>query len=212
MWPSTETQKWTVCCVWGQWDIFLRLSPFSSIMAEVYSPTTVPNPKSSWFIVPSQHLDKTRFGVKVCEVVSSHHSVWSKILIQYQSITHIRNVFMFQRINVDDGTIVNIYFQLIWLVLMKRLINSVTVSLVWQHIQVLNVCLLVVVFLVNLIIILINKVVWSLTGHPQMFSNQKSPKSSSKVLSWHWSHRARAYRTGLWRHPISTSTTWQWWG
>nr|XP_019966575.1 PREDICTED: CKLF-like MARVEL transmembrane domain-containing protein 6 [Paralichthys olivaceus] len=44
----------------------------SSIMAsEVYSPTTAPNPKSSWCLVPSQHLDKVRFLIKVTEVMFS---------------------------------------------------------------------------------------------------------------------------------------------
>nr|XP_020473078.1 CKLF-like MARVEL transmembrane domain-containing protein 6 [Monopterus albus] len=37
----------------------------------VYSPTTAPNPKSSWCLVPSDHLDKTRFAVKLIEVVLS---------------------------------------------------------------------------------------------------------------------------------------------
>ncbi|CAF94495.1 unnamed protein product [Tetraodon nigroviridis] len=38
---------------------------------EVYSPTTASNPKLSWFLVPSEHLDQTRFGIKLCEVVLS---------------------------------------------------------------------------------------------------------------------------------------------
>lgn len=45
----------------------------SFIMAsQVYSPTTAPNPKDSWFMVPSDNLDKIRFGIKVVEVVSSN--------------------------------------------------------------------------------------------------------------------------------------------
>ncbi|XP_069392895.1 CKLF-like MARVEL transmembrane domain-containing protein 6 [Paralichthys olivaceus] len=39
--------------------------------SEVYSPTTAPNPKSSWCLVPSQHLDKVRFLIKVTEVMFS---------------------------------------------------------------------------------------------------------------------------------------------
>ncbi|XP_008321196.1 CKLF-like MARVEL transmembrane domain-containing protein 6 [Cynoglossus semilaevis] len=39
--------------------------------SEVYSPTTAPNPKSSWCLVPSKHLDKTRFVVKLMEVLLS---------------------------------------------------------------------------------------------------------------------------------------------
>ncbi|XP_068612756.1 CKLF-like MARVEL transmembrane domain-containing protein 6 [Brachionichthys hirsutus] len=38
---------------------------------EVYSPTTAPNPTSSWFAVPSKTLDTGRFVVKVCEVLLS---------------------------------------------------------------------------------------------------------------------------------------------
>lgn len=37
----------------------------------VYSPTTASNPKLLWFLVPSELLDQTRFGIKLCEVVSS---------------------------------------------------------------------------------------------------------------------------------------------
>ncbi|XP_074540519.1 CKLF-like MARVEL transmembrane domain-containing protein 6 isoform X2 [Halichoeres trimaculatus] len=37
----------------------------------VYSPTTVSDPKSSWCMVPSEHLDIIRFGIKVCEVLLS---------------------------------------------------------------------------------------------------------------------------------------------
>ncbi|XP_034466655.1 CKLF-like MARVEL transmembrane domain-containing protein 6 [Hippoglossus hippoglossus] len=39
--------------------------------SEVYSVTTAPNPKSSWFQVPSERLDKRRFVVKVIEVIFS---------------------------------------------------------------------------------------------------------------------------------------------
>lgn len=39
---------------------------------EVYSPTTAPNPKASWFLVPSEHLDTVRFTLKVFQVVSSN--------------------------------------------------------------------------------------------------------------------------------------------
>ncbi|XP_004078477.1 CKLF-like MARVEL transmembrane domain-containing protein 6 [Oryzias latipes] len=37
-------------------------------MTEVYAPTTVSNPKSSWFLVPSKLLDKVQFGLKAAEV------------------------------------------------------------------------------------------------------------------------------------------------
>ncbi|XP_070692201.1 CKLF-like MARVEL transmembrane domain-containing protein 6 [Pempheris klunzingeri] len=40
-------------------------------MSEVYSSTTAPNPKSSCFVIPSKHLDKTRFFIKVFEVLLS---------------------------------------------------------------------------------------------------------------------------------------------
>lgn len=36
----------------------------------VYSPTTASKPQLSCFRVPSEHLDKRRFGIKLCEVVS----------------------------------------------------------------------------------------------------------------------------------------------
>lgn len=38
---------------------------------QVYSPTTASKPQLSWFPVPSKLLDKRRFGIKLCEVVSS---------------------------------------------------------------------------------------------------------------------------------------------
>ncbi|KAM7382805.1 hypothetical protein PAMP_002512 [Pampus punctatissimus] len=38
---------------------------------EVYSATTAPNPKDSCFKVPSEHLDKVRFSIKVLEVLLS---------------------------------------------------------------------------------------------------------------------------------------------
>nr|XP_057910015.1 CKLF-like MARVEL transmembrane domain-containing protein 6 [Doryrhamphus excisus] len=38
---------------------------------EVYSSTTAPNPNSSCFLVPSPHLDKKRFIVKIMEVLLS---------------------------------------------------------------------------------------------------------------------------------------------
>ncbi|XP_042346570.1 CKLF-like MARVEL transmembrane domain-containing protein 6 [Plectropomus leopardus] len=37
----------------------------------VYTPTTAPNPKSSWFAVPSENMDKIRFIVKIIEVLLS---------------------------------------------------------------------------------------------------------------------------------------------
>lgn len=37
----------------------------------VYSSTTVSNPKSSWFLVPSQVLDWNRFFIKIAEVLLS---------------------------------------------------------------------------------------------------------------------------------------------
>ncbi|XP_026172455.1 CKLF-like MARVEL transmembrane domain-containing protein 6 [Mastacembelus armatus] len=37
----------------------------------VYSATTTPNPKSSWCLGPTEHLDKIRFVVKVIEVLFS---------------------------------------------------------------------------------------------------------------------------------------------
>uniref|UniRef100_A0A3P9M1W1 MARVEL domain-containing protein n=1 Tax=Oryzias latipes TaxID=8090 RepID=A0A3P9M1W1_ORYLA len=40
-------------------------------MTEVYAPTTVSNPKSSWFLVPSKFLDKVQFGLKAAEVLLS---------------------------------------------------------------------------------------------------------------------------------------------
>ncbi|XP_034409066.1 CKLF-like MARVEL transmembrane domain-containing protein 6 [Cyclopterus lumpus] len=40
-------------------------------MPDVYSPTTAPNPKSSWIRVPSEALEKVRCGVKVIEVLLS---------------------------------------------------------------------------------------------------------------------------------------------
>ncbi|XP_060936524.1 CKLF-like MARVEL transmembrane domain-containing protein 6 [Limanda limanda] len=39
--------------------------------SEVYTPTTAPNPKTSWLQVPSERLDARRFVVKVCEVIFS---------------------------------------------------------------------------------------------------------------------------------------------
>uniref|UniRef100_A0A3Q3WXL8 MARVEL domain-containing protein n=1 Tax=Mola mola TaxID=94237 RepID=A0A3Q3WXL8_MOLML len=39
--------------------------------AEVYNPTTAPNPRSACLTVPSENLDRTRFGIKVCEVLLS---------------------------------------------------------------------------------------------------------------------------------------------
>ncbi|XP_040900063.1 CKLF-like MARVEL transmembrane domain-containing protein 6 isoform X2 [Toxotes jaculatrix] len=39
--------------------------------SEVYSSTTTPNPKSSWCLVPSEHLDKIRFLLKITEVLLS---------------------------------------------------------------------------------------------------------------------------------------------
>ncbi|XP_071325199.1 CKLF-like MARVEL transmembrane domain-containing protein 6 [Trachinotus anak] len=39
--------------------------------SEVYSSTTAPNPKSSCCLVPSEHLDKIRFLVKILEVLLS---------------------------------------------------------------------------------------------------------------------------------------------
>lgn len=45
---------------------------------EVYSPTTASKPKLSWFLVPSAHLDETRFWIKLCEVVSLKTPWWSK--------------------------------------------------------------------------------------------------------------------------------------
>ncbi|XP_072249579.1 CKLF-like MARVEL transmembrane domain-containing protein 6 [Leuresthes tenuis] len=38
---------------------------------EVYTATTAPNPKSSCFMVPSEHLDKIRFGLKIVQVLLS---------------------------------------------------------------------------------------------------------------------------------------------
>ncbi|XP_026227370.1 CKLF-like MARVEL transmembrane domain-containing protein 6 [Anabas testudineus] len=38
---------------------------------EVYSATTVSNPKTSWFSMPSEYLDKDRFGIKIAEVLLS---------------------------------------------------------------------------------------------------------------------------------------------
>lgn len=44
--------------------------------------TTVQEPKSKkWFIVPSENLDKVRFGIKVVEVVSSMFHVCLKTQI-----------------------------------------------------------------------------------------------------------------------------------
>lgn len=37
----------------------------------IYTPTTAPNPKSSWFIVPSENLDNVRCAIKVMEVLLS---------------------------------------------------------------------------------------------------------------------------------------------
>uniref|UniRef100_UPI0037E991FC CKLF-like MARVEL transmembrane domain-containing protein 6 isoform X2 n=1 Tax=Semicossyphus pulcher TaxID=241346 RepID=UPI0037E991FC len=37
----------------------------------VYSPTTVSDPKSSCLLIPSELLDKIRFGIKVCQVLFS---------------------------------------------------------------------------------------------------------------------------------------------
>lgn len=57
----------------GCLTVSVCLCVLSSVMAtpSVYSPTTVSNPKSSCFVVPSDLLDIVRFGVKVVEVVSS---------------------------------------------------------------------------------------------------------------------------------------------
>ncbi|XP_047454849.1 CKLF-like MARVEL transmembrane domain-containing protein 6 [Mugil cephalus] len=38
---------------------------------EVYSPTTAPNPKSSFFVVPTELLNKIRFLLKILEVLLS---------------------------------------------------------------------------------------------------------------------------------------------
>lgn len=67
-----------VCGARGQSHTAHSLFRFAMTTTEVYSPTTASNPKLSWFRVPSEHLDKTRFGIKLCEVVSSNtcHSVW----------------------------------------------------------------------------------------------------------------------------------------
>ncbi|XP_054476933.1 CKLF-like MARVEL transmembrane domain-containing protein 6 [Anoplopoma fimbria] len=40
-------------------------------MADVYSPTTVSNPKTSWLMLPSKPLEKVRCGIKVIEVLLS---------------------------------------------------------------------------------------------------------------------------------------------
>ncbi|KAK2845192.1 hypothetical protein Q5P01_011851 [Channa striata] len=55
----------TVCHTWKK--------RAGSIMAttDVYSPTTAPNPKTSWCLVPSKHLDKIRFLVKTGAVLLS---------------------------------------------------------------------------------------------------------------------------------------------
>lgn len=52
--------------------VVTQLSVFRSTMTStpVYSPTTASKPQLSCFRVPSEHLDKRRFGIKLCEVVS----------------------------------------------------------------------------------------------------------------------------------------------
>lgn len=47
------------------------LSLSSSMADGVYASTTTPNPSSSFCLVPSEHLEKPRFILKVLEVVSS---------------------------------------------------------------------------------------------------------------------------------------------
>ncbi|XP_058504791.1 CKLF-like MARVEL transmembrane domain-containing protein 6 [Solea solea] len=39
--------------------------------SEVYSPTTAPNPTTSWCLIPSEHLDQARFVVKLTQVLFS---------------------------------------------------------------------------------------------------------------------------------------------
>ncbi|XP_029283503.1 LOW QUALITY PROTEIN: CKLF-like MARVEL transmembrane domain-containing protein 6 [Cottoperca gobio] len=62
---QVEVRSWKLCFSGN------RKKPERSIMAEVYSPTTAPNPKSSWFLVPSENLDKVRCGVKAIAVLLS---------------------------------------------------------------------------------------------------------------------------------------------
>lgn len=68
----------------------LSLSRSTMTTSPVYSSTTASNPKASWFLVPSEQLDKTRFGIKLCEVVSSETrgSVWCCQKYEWTS-THV---------------------------------------------------------------------------------------------------------------------------
>ncbi|KAK9514433.1 hypothetical protein VZT92_027900 [Zoarces viviparus] len=40
-------------------------------MPDVYAPTTAPNPKTSWLMLPTETLEKARCGVKVIQVLLS---------------------------------------------------------------------------------------------------------------------------------------------
>lgn len=74
---------------------------------EVYASTTAPNPPSSCFQVPSEHLDWIRFILKVLQVVSSltkqRHLVDTRLLLRTSAVCGSasraaeRNYFVFKQ-------------------------------------------------------------------------------------------------------------------
>ncbi|XP_028254731.1 CKLF-like MARVEL transmembrane domain-containing protein 6 [Parambassis ranga] len=111
-------------------------------MSEVYSPTTAPNPKSSWCVVPSQYLDKIRFAIKVSEVLLSFLAFVLEEAVN--TCTNCAALYFFEFVSCTA-----FLFTLLLLILLSTTLHTKVGITCWPKLDLIYTAIIALLFLIS---------------------------------------------------------------
>ncbi|XP_059195957.1 CKLF-like MARVEL transmembrane domain-containing protein 6 [Centropristis striata] len=114
-------------------------------MGEVYASTTAPNPKASWFIVPSENLDKVRFGLKVIQVLLSLVAFVLEEMVS--SCSSCSSLYFFEFVSCTA-----FLFTLLLLILLSTSLNGRVGITCWTKLDFVYSCSIALLFLIASIV------------------------------------------------------------
>ncbi|XP_041843746.1 CKLF-like MARVEL transmembrane domain-containing protein 6 [Melanotaenia boesemani] len=117
--------------------------------SEVYSPTTAPNPKSSLFMVPSEHLDYKRFGLKATEVVLSFLAFILEEVVA--NCISCKALYFFEFVSCTA-----FLFTLLLLILLSTKLHTKVGISCWAKLDFIYTAAIAVLFLISSIIFAVN--------------------------------------------------------
>ncbi|XP_068586045.1 CKLF-like MARVEL transmembrane domain-containing protein 6 [Cebidichthys violaceus] len=114
-------------------------------MADVYAPTTAPNPKTSWLLFPTETLQKVRCGIKVIQVLLSFVAFLLEEMVN--SCSSCSALYFFEFVSCSA-----FLFTLLLLILLYTSLNTRVGISCWPKLDFLYTALIAVAFFISSII------------------------------------------------------------